>query len=797
LVAGCGAPIIFLLIVEVALRLGGFGYPTSFLLSTTEAGRPLYVQNNQFGWRFFGPQLARRPHPIAVARPKPPQVVRVLVLGESAAKGDPDPRFGLPRMLEATLQLRHPGVQFEVVNTAMTAINSHVIRTIARDVTALEADVWVIYLGNNEVVGPFGAGTVFSSQTLPAPVIRVNLALKATRTGQLLDSLTSRVTPPRQSAWGGMEMFLSQQIRAGDPRLVAMYENFAGNLRAILNTGRRAGAGIVLSTVAVNLRDCAPFSSEHRPDLTPDALAKWNQAFQAGTNFQAAADPAAASARFREAAAHDATHAELRFRQAQCALALGETAAAAQHFAAARDLDSLRFRCDAQLNELIRTIGTTYRATGVLLTDAERTFAGFAAAGVPGEEFFYEHVHLTFAGNFRLARLLAEPVEQLLVAQQRFAPNPAAAWPTEADCARRLGWADYWQLTGWNGILPRLHRPPFTGQFDHAARMKQVRAKLETLAPAASPGGRSNALYLAATALAAAPADVVLLAQVAGLKAATGDFSGAVTDAQRAVELLPSDAEGWTQLGVLRSRQLQHREAAAAFRRAADLDSRDVISRDGLALALAAVGQSEAAVSELRRALAIEPGLGILWLHLGRVQEAAGRPAEAAECFAQALRQPDRNLPGLIELAGFCQGRGWHLAAATNYLTAIELDPANAQLRVGAAQNLAAIGRLAEATDQAAEAVRLAPEFAEAQVLHGMVLGRMGRLTEAEASFRAALRSNPNLVDARINLGLALMNRDPAGAWEQFQEVLRREPGNDKARRLADQLRSKAPPTAK
>ncbi len=47
------------------------------------------------------------------------------------------------------------------------------------------ADIWVIYMGNNEVVGPFGAGTVFGRQVPPLPLIRASLALKTTRIGQL------------------------------------------------------------------------------------------------------------------------------------------------------------------------------------------------------------------------------------------------------------------------------------------------------------------------------------------------------------------------------------------------------------------------------------------------------------------------------------------------------------------------------------------------------------------------------------------------------------------------------------
>src|SRR4051812_8931690 len=57
-------PIALLAILEVTLRLFGFGHPTAFLLSTRKDGREYLVQNNQFGWRFFGRRMARAPHPI-------------------------------------------------------------------------------------------------------------------------------------------------------------------------------------------------------------------------------------------------------------------------------------------------------------------------------------------------------------------------------------------------------------------------------------------------------------------------------------------------------------------------------------------------------------------------------------------------------------------------------------------------------------------------------------------------------------------------------------------------------------
>src|ERR1041384_6100353 len=94
------APVIFFGLVELILRLTGFGYPTAFLLPYTDGGRRLLVQNNRFGYRFFGAPMSRLPAPCSIPETKSPDTIRVFVFGESAAFGDPQPRFGLPRMLE-------------------------------------------------------------------------------------------------------------------------------------------------------------------------------------------------------------------------------------------------------------------------------------------------------------------------------------------------------------------------------------------------------------------------------------------------------------------------------------------------------------------------------------------------------------------------------------------------------------------------------------------------------------------------------------------------------------------------
>ena len=135
-----------MLLLESGLRLAGFGYPTGFFLRREIEGQACWIENARFGRRFFPPSLARTPGSLAIPVHKSTNTFRIFVLGESAAMGDPLSNFGFSRMLDRLLQTRFPDRRFEVVNVAMTAINSHVILPIARDCARLDGDLWVIYM---------------------------------------------------------------------------------------------------------------------------------------------------------------------------------------------------------------------------------------------------------------------------------------------------------------------------------------------------------------------------------------------------------------------------------------------------------------------------------------------------------------------------------------------------------------------------------------------------------------------------------------------------------------------------
>ncbi len=783
-------PLALLGSIEVGLRLGGAGYSTSFLLPFTKEGRAYWVQNNRFGWRFFGPRMARAPHPLFVPQQKPLGTLRIFVFGESAAYGDPLPAFGLPRMLQALLELRYPGAKFEIINAAMTGINSHAVLPIARDCASAGGDIWIVYMGNNEVVGPFGPGTVFGPQTPPLPLIRASLWFRTLRLGQLLESGLGREGPDEE--WGGMSMFVKNQVTASDPRLRAVYGNFTRNLQDLIRAGRRHGAGVVVSTMGANLRDCPPFASSHRAGLDGAEAGEWEQYWKRGLEARGTGNHAEALTTFRAAARLDETFAALRFAIGDEDRALRQFAAARQEYEAARDLDALRFRCDSRMNALIRETAAKWTDGRVLLADAEEGLRKRSDNGVPGGELFYDHVHFTFDGTYTVALAIAEQIDKLLPASIT-GQSADRHWPTVEACAQRLAWSDFGLRAALLEMVPRLSDPPFVGQLDHAARLQQLQRSIEELSPAVMPAGIAAALRGCESTLASHPDDDDVWIQSALLAEAAGETNKAVSAARRAVDLSPASVEAWGRLGSALEKQNQLEQAALAFRQVIVLDSQAFAAMNSLGRVLAKLGRGEEAVAVYREAVALKPRFGPAWLSLGELLERSGQPEEAGKCYQKALANRVRMPSELSRLAMFCRDRGWQLAAATNFADAVSLNPSDVPSRLHAGQAYAAAGLPAEAERQLAEAARLAPDYAPARFLYGQALGRAGHPAEAEQQFRAAARLMPDLPEARLNLAVSLASQGrSADAIAEYETVLARWPTNEVARRNLDQLRSGA-----
>jgi tetratricopeptide (TPR) repeat protein len=595
-------PFLFLLLLELLLRAAGYGVPVDFVLRQEVRGETRYLSNPRFTWLFFDPAVARVAPPFSLAVRKPPGAVRVFVLGSSAAQGDPEPGFGLARVLEVLLRDQHPGVEIEVVNAAATAVNSHYVYAAARAAIRLEPDVLVVYAGNNEVVGPYGAGTVLTAAAPPLPLVRASLAARETRLGQLVGNAVraagkSLGRGQAPGAWRGMEMFLENEMRPGDPALERAYRNYEGNLADTCRVARSAGVPVVLSTVAVNLRSGGPFAS-------PEAVE--------------------------------------RYRHGREALRLGRDDEARRLLAEARDLDTLRFRADTRTNAIVREVA---RREGARLVDAEEMLARQSPHGMPGDESFLDHVHLTLHGNYLLGVALLEGVREVLPEAVR---RQASVRPPlgEEETARRLVYTELDRYRIAETMQERLRDAPFTNQPDHAQHVRRFADELASLRARGEAGGVDAAVKEFEQALAgdrphasvreryaaverrlgnaaAAAAHLEILTeeypqypafhlQLSRARRDAGRFAEARAELQKVLDYQPDAAVTLVELARLELMQGRTAEATRAARRAAALDPRDANALNVLAASLCPRRQCgprerAEAVSLLTRALEIAP----------------------------------------------------------------------------------------------------------------------------------------------------------------------------------------------
>ena len=689
-------------LLEGGLRWSGAGYDPGFLIRR-DGG---WADNYRFSWSFFPRAMARSPQPIwlpdasfegeGAGRPR-----RYVVFGESAAMGDPEPAYGLSRMLQALLEKRYPGEKVEVVNTAMTAINSHALRGMARDMAEVPASGWVVYAGNNEVVGPFGPGTVFGRRAPPRWWVRAQLAARQTRIGQWIQGVAEGRAAEGPRTWRGMEMFLNARVPADAPALERVVASFEENLEDLLQTARGRGIPVVLGAAAVNLRDSPPFAGAPPSDMA--APAEHPAALREGL------EPLGLEqlrALWRERPAE----AEAAWRLARALAAEpGGTTEAAALFRRACELDELRFRCDPALQAGVDRVAAREAARGsVTLVHPQAHLDGQSEDGVAGAEFFYEHVHLTPRGSYELARLYAAALTG----------ETGGPWATFDECLERLGHTPWHQWQTEQELQARLRRPPFSRQWGARERDAALSASLRAQARAVTPSRLAEWTAATRALCARHPEDWVLRRQTAALAEAAGDRALAVSLLTEAAVLMPHHT----------SEQL-------------------------LGAALNRAGRPAEAAVRLRAAVAERPNYAQAWNSLGIALARTGAPDEAEAAFGRAVAAVPDYAEAYRNWAMVCTQRGAADRALAKLQLAHAAEPGDTAVRNDLGRALVAAGRFADARPHYEAVAAALPGDANAQLNAALLLQKLERRTEAGAYFERTLALDPDNAHARQALG--------------------------------------------
>ena len=630
-----GSPIAFFLLLELTFRLVGFGHPSKLLLPQENG---TLGTNSKFAWRFFDPKIARIPDAISIAPLKPPNTKRIFVLGGSAAQGVPHSAYSFSRILETMLESAYPKQAFEVYNVAMTAINSHVVLPIARECATLDPDLFIIYMGNNEVVGPFGPGSVITPFQPSLAVIRLSAWVKATRTGQLLSTIIANIRndPSAPTQWTGMDIFVDKVVSPTDPRLESVYSHFQSNLRDIIDVGRKAGAQVLVSTVATNLKDSPPFSSQHSPSLSDSDLQQWQYAFDQANKQIQRGNNSEALALLEKSQSIDPRHALLAYKKAQLYEKLGQQTEARAAYIDARNWDALRFRTDSTLNERIRETVQEFSDERVALFDAERVFGGTADStySISGYDDFFEHVHFTFEGNYKLAKGMFGQISSVF---PELSSNEEKAAPTLQSCSARLGWNSWGKIQQLDGILPLIDKPPFTYLLDHDKRILSLKADLSQHQAAVYKDNGIGALKNFSNALVDRPEDPYLHQLLGELYYAMNRHDKAFEHINAMLRILPTSHDAFMQLAYIYFKSGKIKESLPYFQRAIELSPYYVQTQLDLSSALSHLKRFEEAERVCERFIQLQPENPALQFGYGHTLMQAGKLDEAEERLLKAF----------------------------------------------------------------------------------------------------------------------------------------------------------------
>jgi tetratricopeptide (TPR) repeat protein len=495
-----------------------------------------------------------------------------------------------------------------------------------------------------------------------------------------------------------------------------------------------------------------------RPALSPEERRRGETYYRDAFGLQRQGRFDAALTPLKKAYVLDSTHADTRFRLAQCLEAQGLFDEARPHFIAARDNDALRFRADSRINQIIKEVAAEFPDCAVLF-DAEKRLSEASPDGICGNEVFLEHVHFNFHGNYLFAANLL-PLLDSIIGVNGVHPESL----TESECKRRLAFTPWEALWIDREIYDRLSKPPFTNQEDNNWRAHALGAEIARLTVVASDSARSIlAWYRNEASL--QPTDWRICAQLGNYVLSTnGNAAEAEKALRTALEGSPLNEYVRFDLAISLERQKRINEAIDCYREAIRINPLYFEAYVNLTDDLMGCSRLDEAAAVIKRVLRVNPALttaqeryAAVLLMQGKAltdtrlftKNAVSRIAFAVYCTKEALR---------LEKAGRIQD------ALRCYERALTVCPQSYDAWMHYGLLLIKTGKTADGIKHVMEAVRIDSTKADAHFLMAGALADQGFFTDAEREYKRALSLDPAMTQALDGLHTMVAKRDSLAA---------------------------------
>ncbi len=425
-----------LVLVEAALVVLDIGHPS-------ESGdpfvgfssvRPLFVPSGDGARYEIAPYRLEQFVLESFEADKPAAAFRIFVIGDSTVQGNPwSIETSFTKWLELSLQAADPSRHWDVVNCGGISYASYRVVPIVQEVLGYQPDLLIVHSSHNEFLEDRTYGRI---KRMPRGVAWTCERLSRLRTTNVLSDGVRRLAGRAEDNAAKDRTVLAAEVEAlldyrgglefyhrDDEWRQGVIAHYEFNLRRMAAIARDAGVPCIFINPALNLRDSPPFKSEHRADISADEADRFDELWTEARSYYANDRPRALRL-LRAAVAIDDQHAGLRYDIAKCLDAMGLVEDARREYVAAKELDICPLRILESMNQAVLDVG---HDTQTPVMDARKLFEQLSRHGIPGGDWFVDHVHPSIRGYQMLAGELADELVRLGVVR------PGESWTARRD----------------------------------------------------------------------------------------------------------------------------------------------------------------------------------------------------------------------------------------------------------------------------------------------------------------------------------------------------------------------------
>ena len=601
-------------------------------------------------------------------RTKPANTFRIFCLGGSTTYGRPfDDATSFAGWLREFLTVADPKRSWEVLNAGGVSYASYRIVSLVEELIQYQPDLFVIYTGHNE----FLETRSYPKLANMSPWLLKSAATAGRfRTFALLRKLiaTPAQAPSQQYQMPGeVDEILNHTIgpssyQRDDAKRAQVAKHFEFNLIRMVQLARAGGAKVLIVSPASNLKDCAPFKSQHRDGLSTDEKQRFDALLKQAHTNQAQEKLELALTQYKQAMAIDNRYADLHYQLAQLLLKKQQVTEALLASRRAQEEDICPLRALESIRDSIQRVAADMN---VPLVDFHHLLAEQCQQEhrhrLPGQEYFLDHVHLRPEIHRQLAIHLVDAMIQNSFIQteqhwrnRNLADIDQQVYGRVDEVGQATALRNLAKVLNWAGK----HLEAGALALEALETIPQDAEALLLAAPYLKTLGRlDQAARYYQQALKQLPNHAEAHQLLAALMAEQGKYQEAKTHFLEYLRIHPDDKQAPLRVAILCTRLKQFRESLPYYRNSLQHHADNPVVHYHYAMTLANLGEISTAIAEYEKTIALDPAgpdahfnLATLLeerdpvksqMHYERVVQLNPQDVEAFFCLGQLLEKKD------------------------------------------------------------------------------------------------------------------------------------------------------------